>query len=127
MPQPPPQGAGDVAGAQGGMAALHDAMQRTYQALQQALTGPLQGHGQPSQVPVQGQGLLGPLSLGAGPGPHGGFLGVPWTNEGLTDAQLLTKGWKPTLLGSWTGFLRRLRAPIAGSAWARAMELANGG
>ena len=51
------------------------------------MTGPLQGHGQPSQVPVQGQGLLGPLSLGAGPGPPGGFLGVPWTNEGMADAR----------------------------------------
>ena len=69
VPQHSLQGAGDDAGVHGGLAALHDAVQRTYQALQQALTGPLQGHGQPPQVPVQGQGLLGPLSFGAGPGP----------------------------------------------------------
>ena len=87
VPQHHPQGASDDSGVDGGMAGLHDAMQRTYQALQQALTGPLQGHGQPSQVPVESQGLLGPLSLGAGPGPFGGFLGVPWTNEGLADAR----------------------------------------
>ena len=51
VPQHPPQGAGDDGGVHGGLAALHDAVQRTYQALQQALTGPLQGHGQLHQVP----------------------------------------------------------------------------
>ena len=59
----------------------------SYQALQHALAGPLQGHGQTPPPQVPGQGLLGPLALGNDHGHQGGHLGATWPMGGEQDPQ----------------------------------------
>ena len=61
-----------------GLGALHDAVQRTYQVLQQALAG------QP-----QGQGLLAPLGPGIDPAARGGLFG---DGNGLMNPRALDYG-----------------------------------
>ena len=67
-----------AAGSAVGLGALHDAVQRTYQVLQQALAG------QP-----QGQGLLAPLGPGIDPAARGGLFG---DGSGLMNPRALDYG-----------------------------------
>ena len=67
-----------AAGSAVGLGALHDAVQRTYHVLQQALAG------QP-----QGQGLLAPLGPGIDPAARGGLFG---DGSGLMNPRALDYG-----------------------------------
>ena len=95
----PPASAGSAVG----LGALHDAVQRTYHVLQQALAG------QP-----QGQGLLAPLGPGIDPAARGGLFG---DGSGLMNPRALDYGQgvgqtpvrSPNINPFWSpGFRRQL-------------------